>query len=125
MVEDYPHRKERTAFDCVGIATALTAEVLKESIRPQVQAAFRFQFPSVDPGGLSWYSHDQLQGFVNGLIRNYFELLDPTRTQVTARDNHLSGVTHAGSLSIFTKSAGMPFLRSCGAKWSVGESLRP
>ena len=80
LAEYYRRRNEREILELAAIASDIglddiTTFGLELEANPQLQEAFKSQYPNVELDSLVGRSSEELEGFVNGVKGKYFEVL--------------------------------------------------
>ena len=80
LAERYRRRNEREILELAAIASdigldEITTFGLELEANPQLQEAFKSQYPNVELDSLVGRSSEELEGFVNGVKGKYFEVL--------------------------------------------------
>ena len=80
LAERYRRRNEREILELAAIASDIglddvTTFGLELEVNPQLQEAFKSQYPNVELDSLVGRSSEELEGFVNGVKGKYFEVL--------------------------------------------------
>ncbi len=80
LAERYRRRNEREILELAAIASEISLDEittfgLEPDANPQLQEAFKSQYPNVELDSLVGRSNEELEGFANGVKGKYFEVL--------------------------------------------------
>ena len=80
LARQYERRQQEEILDIAAVAADVSVDSilnlgLEPEINPQLEEAFRLQYPHVNPLSLSGASKERLEGLANGIKGKYFEVL--------------------------------------------------